>query len=88
MSQPEYIFELWRHFRDSEIPEDAPAYQFQDMQAAFYAGAIALLGLLADKQCTDEEAVNKIEAVKQELLAFSRQALQSRSSTCSNLPVV
>ena len=66
-----HIEKMWDEWKDV-IPKDASEHQFQDMQAAFYAGVAHLLDFINQNNDFDhmEEKLSAIELMGKECAAF------------------
>jgi len=68
---PSSIAAEWQGFRESVLPPNASEIQIQEMQKAFYAGAVSMMtiwnGLSA---LAEEEAVKGLGDVQQEMATF------------------
>jgi hypothetical protein len=73
------IAEEWEYFWLKVRPGDTPLIQFQEMQTAFYAGAICQLDLMLSIDLDNEEAgAHAIEKMKNELIAWIEDDLKRR----------
>lgn len=72
MQQPT-VQAMWQKFREQVLPQGASQTQVEDTQAAFYAGAAAMLGALGeitDCAADEEEACRLMATVDRELKKF------------------
>lgn len=67
------IAEQWQSFEQQVIPKTAPAIQREEMQKAFFAGALAVLGVafeLGSEDVSEEDGAATLEGMKRECLEF------------------
>jgi hypothetical protein len=62
---PKTMKELWESYVAEVLPKDAPPIQRQECRRAFYAGAVAVFGLL-----TNSVGVNDEDPTAEELAAI------------------
>ena len=76
------VEEKWQRFRLAAIPVDASQRQVEDMQNAFYGGALVLLELLVVNSDQDEDAaIAATEVLHQELRAFVQSRIKPKRGT-------
>lgn len=76
MTTTNHLQIAWRTYQRDVIPPGAPAVQHEECRRAFYAGAMALFGLVtrvgADA-VSEEAGAAFVEALNQELQAYGRE---------------
>jgi hypothetical protein len=66
------ISQLWAEFEKTVIPPGAPRMQRREMQKAFYAGVLALLGELQQipDDLNEDQGVAMLEGYQAEAIGF------------------
>lgn len=75
------LAEAWGIFHSQVIPKDVPLVQVEEMEKAFYAGAVSLLSLQTINGSRSEEVlVNMMEAWYGECLSFYSGLLRTQNN--------
>ena len=67
------LHDQWASYENSVIPKSAPAIQTQECRRAFYAGAQAMMGMVAEvgnSGVSEDAGVALLESFKNELNDF------------------
>jgi hypothetical protein len=76
MAKTDRIMAQWESFAGAVIPPNPAVNQARDMRRAFFAGAMAALGLLealSRDDFSEEEGVEMLKAVHDECRAFTNR---------------
>ena len=72
------VLDEWLSYQSAVLPQNCPAIQRVETRRAFYAGAQAMLALIAriDEDVPDEQGVEYLERFRRELQGFAELVAQ------------